>query len=118
MRSFWQDQRRSPGPLPQGRPLALALRTAAAVVLVLAIDRVHDHVVLGSLVLLIGLGGVYTVARLNQQRLDDMRFTRGPGWFIGLLVSKTSVPVARAIWMVMSLAICALGIVSIALLKH
>jgi hypothetical protein len=102
----------------QGRRLALALRIVGAAVLLLVIGRVHNHVVLGSFVLLIGLGGIYTVARLNEQRLDDMRYTLGPGWFIGLLVSKTSVPVARAIWTLMSLAICALGIVSIVLLKH
>jgi hypothetical protein len=118
MSSFWSDQKRSPGPLPQGNRLALALRVVAAVIAVLLIDQIHNHVVIGAFVLLIGLSGFYTVARLNQGRLNAMRYTRGPGWMIGLLVSKTSLPVARAIWLAMSLGICALGILSIVLLGH
>jgi hypothetical protein len=118
MKRFWQDEKRSPGPLPQGNRVALAVRLVVAAALVLAISQIHSHVALGLFVVLIGLSGLYTVARLNRRRLDDMRYTRGPGWLIGLLVSKTSVPVARAIWTLMSLAICALGIANIALVKH
>jgi hypothetical protein len=69
-------------------------------------------------VLLIGLGGVYTTVRLNQRRVDEQRYMRGAGWWIGVLVSKTSVPVASAIWGAMSAGICALGIASLVLLHH
>jgi hypothetical protein len=118
MWQFWQDQKRSPGPLPQGNRRALAIRLLVAAALLVAINSIHSRVALGSFVVLIGLGGLYTVARLNQRRLDEMRYMRGPGWWIGVLVSKTSVPVARASWTVMSLAICALGIADLALWKH
>jgi hypothetical protein len=56
--------------------------------------------------------------RLNQQRVDEQRYLRGPGWWIGVLISKTSVPVARAVWGAMSVGICALGIASIVLLHQ
>lgn len=118
MASLWQDRKRSPGPFPQGSTLGLAIRLIVAAALVLLIRQVHNHIALGAFVLLIGLSGFYTVVRLNPQRLNDMRYTRGPGWMIGLMVSKTSLPIARTIWILMSLAICALGITEIALLGH
>ena len=118
MSGFWGDEKRRPGPLPQGRPPALAIRLVIAAVGVLLIGKVHNHIVLGLLVLLIGLGGVYTTVRLNQQRVDEQRYLRGPGWWIGVLISKTSVPVARVIWGAISAGICALGIASLVLSHH
>lgn len=116
MSGFWGDEKQRIGPLPQGRPLALAIRLAVAAVGVVLIGKVHNHIALGIFVLLIGLGGVYTTVRLNRQRVDEQRYLRGPGWWIGVLISKTSVHVARIIWGAMSVGICALGIASIVLL--
>lgn len=75
--------------------------------------RLHNHIVLGVFVVLIGLSGIYTIVTLDRRRLDDFRYMRGPGFMIGLLVSKTSVQVARCIWSLMCLAICALGVANI-----
>ena len=50
---------------------------------------------------------------MNQHQLQDERYSRGPGWWLGLLISKTNVPVARAIYILMGIGICALGILSI-----
>jgi hypothetical protein len=47
---------------------------------------------------------------MNSQRLADERYMRGPGWMLGWLISKTSVPFARAFYIVLGIGICALGI--------
>jgi hypothetical protein len=39
---------------------------------------------------------------------------RGPGWFIGWLISKTSVPFARAFYVVLGIGICGLGVATLA----
>ncbi|MGA9285251.1 MAG: hypothetical protein WBV85_07395 [Solirubrobacteraceae bacterium] len=78
-----------------------------------AVGEIHNHVALGIFVLLIGLGALWVAARMDQGRLQDERYSRGPGWWLGLLISKTNVPVARGIYILMGLGICALGILSI-----
>jgi hypothetical protein len=69
--------------------------------------------VIGSFVVLIGLGSFWAASRMNQQRLADERYTRGPGWWLGWLISKTNVSIARGIYIVMGIGICALGVLGI-----
>jgi uncharacterized membrane protein YhaH (DUF805 family) len=108
---MWQDEKRSPGPWPQTRwaPIVVVLALIAGA----AVGKIHSHVALGIFVLLIGLGAFWVAARMNQQRLADERYSRGPGWWLGWLISKTSVPVARGAYIVMGIGICALGLFSI-----
>ncbi len=108
---LWKDEKRSPGYLPQGRRAPLALLAVVVVVGVLARLLVHNVglTVLSVFVILIGLSAFWAALRMNEQRLEDERYTRGPGWLIGLLISKTNVPVARGIYVLMGVGICALG---------
>lgn len=109
---IWKDERRSPGPWPQGRrkPLAIVAAIVAALLARVLVRRVFDQTALGVLVILIGLTSFWVAARLDRGRLDRERYGRGPGWWISLLISKTSVPVARGIYVAMGLGICALGV--------
>lgn len=111
----WKDERSRPGPWPQGRrrPLAIVAAIIAVVVVRIAFAHLHSHIVLGAIVVLISLTGFYTTVRLNRQRLEQQRYTRGPGWFIGLTISKLPLTVARVAWLLLSLAILALGIFGI-----
>jgi hypothetical protein len=106
----WKDERRSPGYLPQGRRAPLAL---LAVIAVGVIFRVVGHIpvaILSPLVFLIGLSAFWVAARMNEQRLHEERYTRGPGWWIGWLISKTSVGFARGFHIVLGILICLLAI--------
>jgi hypothetical protein len=108
----WQDEKRSPGPWPQTRwaPIIVVLALGAAA----AVGEIHSHVALGIFVLLIGLGAFWAAARMDQHRLQNERYTRGPGWWLGWLISKTNIPIARGIYILMGIGICTLGILSIA----
>lgn len=108
---MWQDEKRTPGPWPQTRwaPIVVVGAIAAGA----AVGAIHNHIALGLFVVLIGLGSFWTASRMNQQRLEGERYTRGPGWWLGWLISKTSVPVARSAYIVMGIGICLLGIVCI-----
>jgi uncharacterized membrane protein YhaH (DUF805 family) len=104
---MWQDEKRRPGPLPQTRWLPLVL--VLLVVVGLAVKQVHG-VLLAIFVILIGLGSFYAAAQMNIHRLEDERYSRGPGWWLGVLLSKTSVGFARSFYVVLGIGICALGI--------
>jgi hypothetical protein len=86
----------------------------AAIAAKLALGHLHSRALLGGLVILISLCGFYTTLRLNQTRLDRQRYTRGPGWILGLTISKLPLGAARLVWLVISLGILALGIAEIA----
>lgn len=108
----WKDQRRSPGYLPQGRRAPFALLAIVAFAIVWRVF-VRHHIpveVLSPLVILIGLSSFWAAARMNEQRLQDERYTRGPGWWLGWLISKTSVSFARGFYVVLGILICLLGI--------
>jgi len=108
----WKDQRRSPGYLPQGRRAPFALLAIVAFTIVWRVF-VRHHIpvaVLSPLVILIGLSSFWAAARMNEQRLQDERYTRGPGWWLGWLISKTSVGFARGFYVVLGILICLLGI--------
>lgn len=109
---LWKDERRRPGYLPQGRraPLAVIAVVAAGLLARLFMRHVLTRPELSVLVILIGLSAFWVAVRMNRRRLAEERYTRGPGWWIGWLISKTSVPVARAIHIAMGIGICALGI--------
>jgi hypothetical protein len=111
----WRDERKRPGPWPQGRraPLAVVAAIAVGVLVSGGLGRVHSHVVLGVLVIVISLSGFYTTARLTPERLVAERYTRGPGWFLGVGIAKLPLPVARAVWLLLSLSICALGVLEL-----
>jgi hypothetical protein len=107
----WKDERRSPGYLPQGRRAPFALLAVVAIDVVFRLMRHHiPAAVLSPLVILIGLSGFWTASRMNEQRLREQRYSRGPGWWIGWLISKTSVRFARGFYVVLSVLICLLGI--------
>jgi hypothetical protein len=108
----WKDQRRSPGYLPQGRraPFALLVIVAFAIVWRVFVRHHIPVAVLSPLVILIGLSSFWAAARMNEQRLQDERYTRGPGWWLGWLISKTSVGFARGFYVVLGILICLLGI--------
>ena len=108
----WKAQRRSPGYLPQGRRAPFALLAIVAFTIVWRVF-VRHHIpvaVLSPLVILIGLSSFWAAARMNEQRLQDERYTRGPGWWLGWLISKTSVGFARGFYVVLGILICLLGI--------
>jgi hypothetical protein len=109
---LWKDERRSPGYLPQGRLRPLALIAVAVVGLLsrLLVRHVLTRTELCIFVIAIGLSSFWVAARMNKKRLAEERYTRGPGWWLGWLISKTSVPVARTIHIVMGIGICALGL--------
>jgi hypothetical protein len=114
-RRLIDDEQTRPGPLPQTRrPLALVGLLVLALIAGAAIDHVHSQVVLGSIVILISFTGFYTAARLTPARLQQQRYTRGPGWYLGVLIAKLPLFAARAVWLLISLGILALGVVSIA----
>lgn len=112
---LWKDQQSRPGPWPQGRrrPLAILAAVVAGVIVDVALHHVHSNTVLGGIVVLIALGGFYSAARLNPARLEQQRYTRGPGWFIGLAISKLPLPLARMAWIALSTGILVLGVVAI-----
>jgi hypothetical protein len=112
---IWKDEQRGPGPWPQGRrrPLAIVAAVIAFVVADLALHRIHSNVVLGGIVVLISLTGFYTAARLDRTRLEQQRYTRGPGWLIGLTISRLPLGIARIVWLALSTGILALGVVAI-----
>ena len=108
----WKDQRRSPGYLPQGRRAPFALLALVAFTIAWRVF-VRHHIpaaVLSPLVILIGLSSFWVAARMNEQRLRAERYTRGPGWWLGWLISRTSVGFARAFHIVLGILICLLGI--------
>jgi hypothetical protein len=114
-KGIWKDERRSPGYLPQGRRRPLAIVALGVVYLLarLLTKDVLNRTELSIFVILIGLSAFWVAARMNEQRLEEERYMRGPGWMIGWLISKTSVPVARAIHIAMGIGICALGILTL-----
>ena len=114
-RGLWRDEQRRPGPLPQGRrgPIALVAAIIVWIVVNAALNHVHSNVVLGGIVVLISLTGFYTAVRLDRTRLAKQRYTRGPGWFIGLTISKLPLGAARLAWLLLSTGILALGVVAI-----
>jgi hypothetical protein len=112
MSNLWRDEKRSPGPWPQGKRAPLAI--IATVLAVLAVRQLHDRTVLGVLVIVIGLGGFYAAARLNPERHANERYTRGTGWWLGVLMSKLPLSITRVLWVLMGLGICALGVLLLA----
>lgn len=93
--------------------MAIIVAVVVLIIVNAALNRVHSNVVLGGIVVLISLTGFYTAARLDRTRLAQERYTRGPGWFIGLAISKLPLGVARVVWLILSTAILALGVVAI-----
>jgi uncharacterized membrane protein YfcA len=119
-RGIWKDEKRSPGYLPQGRRRPLAL---LAVVAFGVLWRVflHHHIpktALGVFVILVGLGSFYGAAKMNQKRLAEERYVRGPGWWLGWLISKTSVGFARGFYIALGIGICGLGLAELLFTGH
>jgi xanthine/uracil permease len=114
----WKDERRSPGYLPQGKRRPLALVALLAFYFLWSTFARHHipKTVLGVFVIVIGLSSFWVAARMNQKRLAEERYVRGPGWWVGWLVSKTSVGFARGFHIALGIGICLLGIA--ALLTH
>jgi hypothetical protein len=71
------------------------------------------EMLLALVVIFIGLGSFVVAARMNSSRLAEERNLRGPGAWIGVLLSNTSVGFARAFFIVLGIAICALGVVDL-----
>ncbi len=112
---IWRDERARPGPWPQGRrrPVAILAVVVVGILVRIALGHVHSHIVLGAVVIAISLTGFYTTLRLNSRRLEEQRYTRGPGWLIGLTISKLPLSAARLVWLLLSLAILALGMLEL-----
>jgi uncharacterized membrane protein YfcA len=109
---LWRDEKRSPGPWPQGRRAPLAI--IAVVVALVAFDQLHNRTVLGVFVVCIGLGAFYCAVRLNPERHREERYTRRSGWWLGVVMSKLPLGVTRVVWFLMGIGICALGILALA----
>ena len=58
----------------------------------------------------IGLCAFYCAARLNPERHREERYTRGSGWWLGVIMSKLPIGVTRVIWVLMGIGICTLGV--------
>jgi hypothetical protein len=112
MSGLWRDEKRSPGPWPQGRRAPLAI--VAVVVALVAFDQLHNRTVIGVFVVCIGLGAFYCAVRLDPGRHREERYTRGPGWWLGVAMSKLSLGVTRVVWVLMGIGICALGVLELA----
>jgi uncharacterized membrane protein YhaH (DUF805 family) len=111
---LWKDEKRSPGYFPQGRraPLATVALLAAAGLSRLFVRHLSMYVI-SPFVILVGLGSFWVAARMNEQRLHEERYSRGPGWWIGWLISKTSVGFARGFYVVLGVLICLLGLAAL-----
>jgi hypothetical protein len=73
---------------------------------------------LGVFVIPIGLSAFWVAARMNNARLAEQRNTRGPGWWMGWLISKTSVGFARGFYIALGIGICALGLAELLVVQH
>lgn len=82
----------------------------AVIVALLAFSQLHNKTVLAIFVIVIGLGAFYSAARLNPERHRQERYTRGSGWWLGVLMSKLPIGITRVIWVLMGLGICTLGV--------
>jgi hypothetical protein len=111
---LWKDEKRSPGYFPQGRRAPLA---TVALIVVAGLSRLFvrhlSMYVISPLVIVVGLGSFWVAARMNEQRLQEERYSRGPGWWIGWLISKTSVGFARGFYVVLGVLICLLGVAAL-----
>jgi uncharacterized membrane protein YfcA len=105
---LWRDEKRRPGPWPQGKRAPLAV--IAVVVALLAFSQLHNKTVLAIFVTGIGLCAFYCAARLNPERHREERYTRGSGWWLGVIMSKLPIGVTRVIWVLMGIGICTLGV--------
>ena len=112
---LWKDEKTRPGPWPQGKRAPLAIITVIVVVILMRVllPQLRGTPVLGIFIVVIALGGFYTAARLDPERLQQQRYSRGPGWILGLAVSKMPLGVARSVWVLMSCAILALGVLAL-----
>jgi uncharacterized membrane protein YhaH (DUF805 family) len=112
---LWKDERRSPGYLPQGRrkPFAILALIVVGLLARFVIRDLMTRTELALFVILIGLSSFWVAAKMDQRRLEDERYSRGPGWFIGWLISKTSVPFARGFYILLGVAIWLLGVVAL-----
>jgi hypothetical protein len=77
---------RARGRKRNGRRFVVAVALAVAA----AVGEIHNHVAIGIFVLLIWLSAFWVAARMNQHRLRNERYSRGPGLWLGLLISKTT----------------------------
>jgi hypothetical protein len=105
---LWRDEKRSPGPWPQGKRAPLAV--IAVVVALLAFSQLHNKTILAVSVIVIGVGAFYCAVRLNPERHREERYTRGSGWWLGVIMSKLPIGVTRVIWVLMGIGICTLGV--------
>ena len=108
---LWRDEKRSPGPWPQGKRAPLAI--IAVIVGLVALSQLHNKTVLAIFVIVIGLGAFYCAVRLNPERHREERYTRGSGWWLGVIMSKLPIGVTRMIWVLMGIGICILGVLAL-----
>jgi hypothetical protein len=94
--------------------LAIFVVVVVGLAVRIALRHAHSHVLLGVLVILFACCGFYTTLRLDQNRLEKQRYTRGPGWILGVTISKLPLGAARLVWLAISIAILALGIAELA----
>ncbi|MGA7704501.1 MAG: hypothetical protein WB998_06350 [Solirubrobacteraceae bacterium] len=109
--NLWKDEKRSPGPWPQGNRAPLAM--IAVVLALAALSQLHNKTVLAVFVIVIGLGAFYCAVRLNPERHREERYTRGSGWWVGLIMSKLPMGATRVIWVLMGIGICTLGVLAL-----
>jgi uncharacterized membrane protein YfcA len=109
MSNLWRDEKRAPGPWPQGKRASLAI-----VVALVVFDHLHNRTVLGVFVVCIGLCAFYCAVRLNPERHREERYTRGSGWWLGVVMSKLPLGVTRVVWVLMGIGICTLGVLELA----
>ena len=77
MSDLWRDEKRSPGPWPQGKRAPLAI--VAVVVALVAFGHLHNRTVLGVFVVCIGLGAFYCAVRLDPNATVRNATRGGPG---------------------------------------
>jgi hypothetical protein len=104
---------RRPGPFPERivwrgwrsvGGLALAAVLAAALL-------IHDHYLMGAVILGLGLWCAAEGLLTGDQRMrENLRYTRGNGWWVGWLMSKLPGAGSRVAFIVLSLGIIGLGV--------
>ncbi len=109
----WRDRQERPGPLPNSplAPVTLVVAVAAG----LAAGALVHGALAAIVVIGVGLCGFWVAARLTPERHRKLRYTRGPGWYVGPWLAERSLRTARVLYALMGAFFVALGVAALVL---
>jgi hypothetical protein len=82
----------------------------AAVAVLAALSIIHDRLVWGAVVVLIGICGFTSAVRLDEQQRAIHRAVKNPFLIVVRLVAYAPMPVSRALYVLMGITICSFGV--------